>query len=146
MFQFNDLCFVLNWLIMIYASFSPNLRSSAEDGMIQNVGQSQYTLSIPHRVIQLSTISFWILETSKAVPTTSQQIGQFPLKGVKYRHHVHFYFYFFLIHRMLALFAFNQSEARFSELGQYSRNMLSKTFWTLNIASLQFDEYPKLRL
>ena len=32
---------------------------------------SQYTLIIPHRVIQLTTISFWVLR-DKAAPSTSQ--------------------------------------------------------------------------
>ena len=31
-----------------------------------------------------------------------------------------------------------------AELGEYSQNMLSEAFWTLNIDSLQFDEYPEL--
>ena len=38
------------------------------DSMVENVGLSQvmlsqYTLIIPHRVIQLTTISFWVSET-----------------------------------------------------------------------------------
>ena len=37
-----------------------------------------------------------------------------------------------------------QSEARFTELGEYSQNMLSEAFCTPNIASSQFDEYPEL--
>ena len=32
----------------------------------------------------------------------------------------------------------------FVELGEYSQNMLSEAFWTPNIASSQFDEYPEL--
>ena len=41
--------------------------------------------------------------------------------------------------------AFNQSEARFVELGEYSQKILSEAFWTPtpNIASSQFDEYPE---
>ena len=71
---------------------------------------------------------------------TNQQIGQFPPKRVKYQHRRPFFFlFFFLIHRR-ALFALSQSEARFAELGEYSKNMLSETFWTPNIASSQFDE------
>ena len=63
----------------------------AADSVIQNVGlspvrSSQYTLIIPHRVIQLTTASF-------CVPPTSQQIGQFPLKRVKYRHGHPFFFF-----------------------------------------------------
>ena len=42
---------------------------------------SQYTLIMPHRVIQLTTISFWVRD--KAAPPTSQQINKFPPKRVK---------------------------------------------------------------
>ena len=44
---------------------------------------SQYTLIIPHRVIQLTTISFWVSETRLRLPGTSQQINKFPPKRVK---------------------------------------------------------------
>ena len=47
----------------------------------------QYTLIIPHRVIQLTTISFWVSETRH----TSQQINKFPPK----LHHHPFLFLFF---------------------------------------------------
>ena len=40
---------------------------------------SQYTLIIPHRVIQLSTISFWVSETRLRFP----QVNKFPPKRVK---------------------------------------------------------------
>ena len=39
---------------------------------------SQYTLIVPHRVIQLTTISFWVPETR-----LRQQINKFPPKRVK---------------------------------------------------------------
>ena len=42
---------------------------------------SQYTLIIPHRVIQLTTISF-LGPRDKAVPATSQQIKEIPPKRV----------------------------------------------------------------
>ena len=54
----------------------------AADSMIQNVGYGQYTFITPHRVIQLTTISFWVSVT-KAAPPTSQQINKFPPKRVK---------------------------------------------------------------
>ena len=59
----------------------------AADSMIENLGycqarSSQYTLIIPHRVIQLTTISLWI-PRDKAAPPTSQQINKFPPKRVK---------------------------------------------------------------
>ena len=40
---------------------------------------SQYTLIIPHRVIQLTTISFWVSETRLRLP----QVNKFPPKRVK---------------------------------------------------------------
>ena len=40
---------------------------------------SQYTFIIPHRVIQLTTISFWVSETRLPLP----QVNKFPLKRVK---------------------------------------------------------------
>ena len=64
--QFDELCFVLNWLIL-RCKLRPELAS-------------QYTLIISHRVIQLNTMSFLIRET--AAPPTSQQICQFPLSNV----------------------------------------------------------------
>ena len=45
-----------------------------------------------------------------------------------------------------ALFALNQTEARFAKLGEYSQNMFSEAIQTSNIASLQFDKYPELGL
>ena len=33
----------------------------------------------------------------------------------------------------------------FAELLEYSQNMLSEAVWTPNIASSQFDEYPRTR-
>ena len=40
---------------------------------------SQHTLTIPHRVIQLTTISFWVSETRLRLP----QVNRFPPKRVK---------------------------------------------------------------
>ena len=40
---------------------------------------SQYTLIIPHRVIQLTTISFWVSETRLCLP----QVNKFPPKQAK---------------------------------------------------------------
>ena len=91
--------------------------------MIQNqwrLKSSQYTLIIPHRVIQLSAISFWIPETRLHLPQVTEQIGQFPPKRLKYRHR-HPFFFFFLPHPQENSFALNQSEARFTELGEYSQ-------------------------
>ena len=86
----------------------------AADSMIENVGQSQvkssqYTLIIPHRVIQLTTISFWVSETRLAShKSTNKQIpseaSEEPSDTV-----IHFYFYFFFIHRR-ALLSANQRQ------------------------------------
>ena len=47
----------------------------AADSMIENVGSR----IIPHRVLQLTTISFWVSETRLHLP----QVNKFPLKRVK---------------------------------------------------------------
>ena len=67
--QFDELYFVFNWLVM-RCKLRPEL---AADSMIENEGQnqvrsSQYTLIIPYRVIQLTTISFWVPETRLRLP------------------------------------------------------------------------------
>ena len=75
---------------------------SAADNMIQNcrLKSSQYTLIIFHRVIQLTTISFWVPETRLRLPQVNNnnknpsEASEVPSETV-----IHFYFYFFLIHR-----------------------------------------------
>ena len=62
--QFDELCFVLNWLIMRCKLRPRTCGRSAADSIIQFVGlsqisSSQYTIIIPLRVIQLTTMSFW---------------------------------------------------------------------------------------
>ena len=89
-----------------------------------------------------STNYYIILDPrDKAAPHTSQQIRQFTQKRIKYPRHI--LFFFFLIHSR-ALFALNQSQAKFAELDKYSQIMLSEAFLTPNIASSQFNEYPEL--
>ena len=49
----------------------------AADSMIENVGSSQvkssqYTSANPHRVIQLTTISFWVFETRLRLPQVNK--------------------------------------------------------------------------
>ena len=80
----SKLYFILNWLVM-RCKLRPELggRRTA-DSMIENVGwsqvmSSQYTLIIPHRVIQLTTISFWVSETRLRLP----QVNKFPPKRAK---------------------------------------------------------------
>ena len=47
---------------------------------------SLYTLIVPHKIIQLTTIVILGLR-DKAAPPTSQQIREFPQNRVKYQHH-----------------------------------------------------------
>ena len=90
----SKLYFILNWLVM-RCKLRPEL---AADSMIEKcrLKSSQYTLIIPHRVIQLTTISFWVSETR--LSTTNKQIpseaSDEPSDTV-----IHFYFCFFFIHR-----------------------------------------------
>ena len=49
----------------------------AADSMIENLGYSQvrsrqYTLIIPHRVIQVTIISFWVSETRLRLPQVNK--------------------------------------------------------------------------
>ena len=74
---------------------------------------SQYTLIIPHRVIQLTTISFWVLR-DKAAPSTSQHKStnkQIPFEASEEPSDtvIHFYFCFFSIYRR-ALLSANQRQ------------------------------------
>ena len=46
--------------------------------------------------------------------------------------------------RELSLLSTNQRQCSPNWANKYSQNMLSKAFWTPNIASSLFDEYPKL--
>ena len=58
---------------------------------------SQYTLIIPHRVIQLTTISFWVSETRLSTTNLKKnpsEASEEPSDTV-----IHFYFCFFFIHR-----------------------------------------------
>ena len=57
---------------------------------------SQYILIIPHRVIQLTTISFWVPETRLCLPQANKQI---PFKASEVPSNYVIYFYFFPIHR-----------------------------------------------
>ena len=84
----SRLYFILNWLVM-RCKLRPELAADAQQTAwwkcrlkSSQVKSSQYTLIIPHRVIQLTTISFWVLR-DKAAPSTSQQINKFPSKRVK---------------------------------------------------------------
>ena len=64
--------------------FGPNLRQtrSRQHDRKCRLKSSQYILIIPHRLIQITTIPFWV-PRDKAAPPTSQQINKFPPKRVK---------------------------------------------------------------
>ena len=64
----SKLYFILDWLVM-RCKLRPKL---AADSMIKNVGSSQYTFIIPHRVIQLTTILFWVSETRLRLPQVNK--------------------------------------------------------------------------
>ena len=76
----SKLYFILNWLIM-RCKLPPNLRQtrSRQHDRKCRLKSSQYTLIIPHRVVQLTTISFWVSETRLRLP----QVNKFPPKQVK---------------------------------------------------------------
>ena len=113
--QFDELYFVLNWL-----------------------KSSQYTFIIPHRIIELTTMSFWVSQTRLRLPQVNKLIKTYP-KRVKYLATPSSIFIIFLPHSQKSS-ALSQSGAMFAEVGEYSKNMLCETFWTLNIASSQFDK------
>ena len=80
----RELYFVLNWHIMrcqLRRELAAEAQQTARSKMQAKVkSSSQYTLIIPHRVIQLTTISFWVPETGLRLP----QVNKFPPKRVKY--------------------------------------------------------------
>ena len=136
---------LLNWLIM-RCKLRPQLAAEAQQTAWSKCRLKSSQINIFNHLSQGNSTNYYIMllgPRNKAASPTSQQVGHFGPKRVKYRHRHHFYFYFFLIYRR-ALFALSQSEARFAELCKYSENMLSEVFWTPNIASAQFDEYPEL--
>ena len=102
---------------------------------------SEYILIIPHRTSQLNTISFWVPEASLRLHKTTNRSDLSEARDVSAPSSTFSSLSnpFFLIHRR-AVFALNQSEARFAELGEYSRSMSSEAFWAPNTASSQFVE------
>ena len=92
--QFDELCFVLNWLAWTCS------RSTADSMTPKCRLKSVKWIYFNHPSQGKSTDYCIILgPRDKAAPPTSQQISQFPPKRVKYRHCHHLYFYLFLIHR-----------------------------------------------
>ena len=71
--QFDELCFVLNWLIM-RCKLRPELtRTRQHDpkcrlSWLKSNRVKSYTLIIPHRVIQITATSFWVPETRLRLP------------------------------------------------------------------------------
>ena len=101
--QFDEIYFVLNWLVMRCRQHDRKCRLKS----------SQYTLIIPHRVIQLTAISFCV-PRDKAAPPTSQQINKFPPKRVKNQRHRDPFLFLFLLHPQESS-ALSQSEAMIVE-------------------------------
>ena len=86
-------------------------RRAAQHDQKYRLKSTQYTFIIPHRVIQLTTISFWVLR-DKAAPSTSQHKStnkQIPFEASEEPSDtvIHFYFCFFSIYRR-ALLSANQ--------------------------------------
>ena len=86
--QFDKLYFVLNWLVM-RCKLRPQPAADAQQTAWSNMSEaqvksiyfqvkssqvksSQYTFIIPHRVIQLTTISFWVPETRLRLPQVNK--------------------------------------------------------------------------
>ena len=100
--QFGELYFVLNWLIMrckLLPELATEAQQTAWSKMYAKVKSVQHTLIIPHRVIELTTISSWVKETRLRLPqvtkskTNPSETSEVPSDTV-----VHLHFYFFLIH------------------------------------------------
>ena len=145
--QFSELYFILNWLVMrckLRPILVADTQQTAWSKMWAKVKSGQCTLVISHRVIQLTTMSFWVPETRLHLPQVNK------LKKSLWSEwstlwHRHPFLFLFLPHPQKSS-ALSQSEATFVELGECSQNMLSEAFWTPNIASSQFDEYSELYL
>ena len=114
----SRLYFILNWLVMrckLRPDYLRQTRSRQHDrkSRLKSSQSSQYTLIIPHRVIQLTTISFWVLR-DKAAPSTSQHKStnkQIPFEASEEPSDtvIHFFFFFFSIYRR-ALLSANQRQ------------------------------------
>ena len=77
----SKLYFILNWLAVrckLRPELAAEMRSRQHDRKCR-LKSNQYTLIIPHRVIQLTAISFWVSETRLRLP----QVNKFPPKRVK---------------------------------------------------------------
>ena len=71
----SKLYFILNWLVMrckLRPELAADAQQTAWSKMWAKVKSSQYTLIIPHRVLQLTTISFWVSETRLHLPQVNK--------------------------------------------------------------------------
>ncbi len=137
--QFDELCFVLNWLIM-----RCKLRSELAAETQQTAWSKLKSIYFSHPSQGNLTNCYIILgPRDKATPSTSQQIGQFPPKRVKYRHRsvIHLYSYFFLIHRR-ALLSANQRQCS-SNRANIPRTCRKKVL-DPEYSFIVFNEYPDL--
>ena len=110
----SRLYFILNWLVM-RCKLRPELAADAQQTAWWKcrLKSSQYTLIIPHRVIQLTTISFWVLR-DKAAPSTSQHKStnkQIPFEASEEPSDTVIYFYFCFFLHLQESSALSQSEA-----------------------------------
>ena len=69
----SKLYFILNWLVM-RCKLRPELAQTRcrQHDRKRRLKSSQYTLIIPHRIIQLTTISFWVSETRLRLPQVNK--------------------------------------------------------------------------
>ena len=79
--HFDELYFILNWLVM-RCKLRPKL---AADSMIENVGLSQVKSIYFNHPSQGNSHNYYLIlgPWDKAMPPTSQQINKFPPKRVK---------------------------------------------------------------
>ena len=107
--QFSELYFVLNWLVM-RCKLRPKLvqMCSRQHDRKCRLKSSQYTLIIPHRVIQLlshfGSPRQGCASHKSANKKNPSEASEEPSDTI-----IHFYFYFFLIHRR-ALLSANQRQ------------------------------------
>ena len=71
----------------------------------------------------------------KTAPPTSQQIGQFPPKRVKYRHPRSFFF-FFILHPQESSLCSQPFRGKVRRTGRIFQKLADEAFWTPNIAAL----------
>ena len=83
----SRLYFILNWLVMRYASFDPNLRQtrSKQHDRKCRLKSSQVKSIYFHHPSQSNSTNYYLILglRDKAAPPTSQQINKFPSKRVK---------------------------------------------------------------